>query len=240
MRILLLPLLSLFVAAALSGNDKPEPTKPDSRTSHQIEGWTVRIDDRLLAGQDEALGRRTIALLTAKLADITLTVPSARVADLKCVPIVLDLTHGTLTSMQYHPSATWLVEHGFSRDLEKVVHIPVAAGFVSARHNHIQPWCLLHELAHAFHDQVLGFEHVRVKDVWQQYVDSGRGDKALHVDGRTVRHYALTNQKEFFAEMTETYFGTNDFFPFVNGELKHSEPETYSLMREVWGDVPAK
>jgi hypothetical protein len=238
---LFLPLLlALGVAGALSGNDKEEPAKPNSRTSREIEGWTVRIDDRLLAGADEALGKRTIALLTAKLADINSAVPAARVGELKRVPIVLDLTHGTLTSMQYHPSAAWLEEHGFSRELEKVVHIPVAARFANARHNHIQPWCVLHELAHAFHDQVLGFENPRVKDVWQHYVGSGHGEKALHVDGRTVGHYAMTNQKEFFAEMTEAYFGTNDFFPFVHGELKQSEPETYSLMREVWGDVPAK
>ncbi len=36
-------------------------------------------------------------------------------------------------------------------------------------------------------------------------------------------HYGLTNAKEFFAEMTETYFGSNDFYPFVAGELKKDE-----------------
>ncbi|MGO9112581.1 MAG: hypothetical protein ACLP9L_25400 [Thermoguttaceae bacterium] len=33
--------------------------------------------------------------------------------------------------------------------------------------------------------------------------------------GQHVRHYALTDHKEFFAEMSEAYFGMNDFFPFV-------------------------
>ena len=32
-----------------------------------------------------------------------------------------------------------------------------------------------------------------------------------------MRHYALTNHKEFFAEMSEAYFGMNDFFPFNRG-----------------------
>lgn len=216
-----------------------EAAKPASRTTRDMEGWKVQLDDRLLAAPNEDLGRRSIALLTARLAEIKLSIPSGRVAQLQRVPIVLDLTHGALTSMQYHPSAGWLVEHGYARELEKCVHIPVAARFASARHNHIQPWCVLHELAHAFHDQVLGYENPRVKEVWQRYVDSGHGSKVLHVDGRTVRHYAMTNHKEFFAEMSEAYFGTNDFFPFVNSELKQAEPETYALLHEVWGDVAA-
>jgi hypothetical protein len=29
---------------------------------------------------------------------------------------------------------------------------------------------------------------------------------------------------EFFAEMTEAYFGSNDFYPFVTGELKQAKP----------------
>src|SRR5439155_22732898 len=141
------------------------------------EGGAVRIAARLLAPPDEALGRSAIALLMAKLADIKVVVPAARVADLQHVPIVLDLTHGSLTSMQYHPSAEWLAEHGFSRELAKCVHIPVAENFANAAHNHIQPWCVLHELAHAFHDQVLGFDDPRIKQVWQHYVDSGHGAK---------------------------------------------------------------
>lgn len=240
MRVLVLSALAACFALSIAAEDKPEAAKPASRTTRDIEGWTVRIDDRLTAGAEEPLGRRAIALLTARLSAIKLVVAAARVVELQRVPIVLDLTHGTLTSMQYHPSAGWLEEHGFSRELAKCVHIPVAEKFASARHEHIQPWCLLHELSHGFHDQVLGFDNPRVKEVWQHYVDSGHGEKVLHVNGRTVRHYALTNEKEFFAEMSECYFGTNDFFPFVNGELKQAEPEVYALLHDIWGDVASQ
>jgi hypothetical protein len=53
-------------------------------------------------------------------------------------------------------------------------------------------------------------------------------------------HYALTNQKEFFAEMTESYFGSNDFYPFVAGELKQAEPEIFELLAEIWGPLPVR
>jgi hypothetical protein len=53
-------------------------------------------------------------------------------------------------------------------------------------------------------------------------------------------HYGLTNEKEFFAEMTESYLAVNDFYPFVAGELKEAEPEIFNLMRDIWGPLPGQ
>ena len=60
----------------------------------------------------------------------------------------------------------------------------------------------------------------------------------LHIGGNRIRHYALSDQKEFFAEMTEAYFGVNDFYPFNHAELKEAEPETFALLTEIWGPLP--
>ena len=102
-----------------------------------------------------------------------------------------------------------------------------------------QPWVVLHELAHAYHDRVLGFDDPRVKEAFEKYKKGGRGEQVLRHDGRRVRHYALTDHKEFFAEMTAPYFGANDFFPFNRAELRESEPDVYELMRHVWESPPA-
>ncbi|MDZ4784300.1 MAG: zinc-dependent peptidase [Planctomycetia bacterium] len=67
----------------------------------------------------------------------------------------------------------------------------------------------------------------------------GRGDSSLLYDGTRVRHYALTDEKEFFAEMTEAYFGSNDFFPFNRAELQEAEPEIYQLLVDMWA-TPSK
>jgi hypothetical protein len=99
---------------------------------------------------------------------------------------------------------------------------------------------ILHELAHAYHDQVLGFDEPRIKEAYEKYKKSGRGEKALLYDGKRVKHYALTNHKEFFAEMTESYFGVNDFFPFNRAELKEAEPEIHALMADIWEAPPRK
>ncbi len=60
----------------------------------------------------------------------------------------------------------------------------------------------------------------------------------LTVHGRRHEHYALTNEKEFFAEMTESYFGSNDLYPFVAGELREAEPGVFSLLADIGGPIP--
>lgn len=226
--------LALLLALAAAGPVAADPAKPVSRTAKAVEGWTVRVDDRLLTGPDAEAGVRALRFLEAKLADVKVVVPADKVKRLQEVPIVLDLTHGGLGPMQYHPSADWLTGHGYAADLAKCVHLPRAADVATPRNVREQPWCILHELTHAYHDRVLGFDDPRVKEAFETYKKSGRGETALRHDGRRVRHYALTDHKEFFAEMTECYFGSNDFFPFNRAELKDAEPEVYELMKQVW------
>jgi hypothetical protein len=212
------------------------PSKPASRSIRTIEGWTVRVDDRLFAPPNEALGQSALKLLASKLIDITYVMPQDKLVKLQTIPIVLDLTHGSLHSMQYHPSAEWLEAHGYSRDLARCVHICEAADFARARQVHEQPWAVLHELAHAYHDQVLGFDEPRILIAYEEFKKSGRGDATLLFNGQHTRHYGLTNHKEFFAEMTEAYFGMNDFFPFNRAELIAAEPQIYALMKTLWED----
>ncbi len=219
---------------AFQPKTKEVPPQAASRTDRTLEGWTIRVDDRLLKGPDAELGTKALRFLEGKLADITVVVPEDKVKKLQAVTIVLDLTCGDIGPMQYHPSAGWLKANGYPTSLEKCVHLPRAADLMTKRNVREQPWVILHELAHAYHDQVLTFDDPRVIAAYEAYKKSGRGEKALVHSGARVKHYGLTNHKEFFAEMTEAYFGSNDFFPFNRAELKDSEPDIYELMQRVW------
>jgi hypothetical protein len=234
-----LPIVLLALALARGiGQAQDVPPLPLSHTQRDIEGWTVHIDDRLLAGPDKALGDRALRILANRLYDITLVLPADKVARLQKVPIWIDVSHGKLRPAQYHPSAGWLKSHGYSEALTKCVHIPVAADFASAGHQRVQPWSVLHELAHAYHDQVLGFDHAEIRAAWERFRDSGKYKSTLHINGKLVPHYALTNPMEFFAEMTEAFFGHNDFFPFNRAELKREEPAIHELLTTIWGPAP--
>ena len=74
-------------------------------------------------------------------------------------------------------------------------------------------------------------------EVFKKAAESKRYESVLHWDGKQSKHYALNNQMEFFAETTESYFGTNDFFPFVKAELMNFDPEALGLMRKIWGEA---
>ena len=226
--------LTLLIVLRPAAAQLPAPI-PTAHTERDIEGWTVHIDDRLLDGPDKKVGDHALRILSNRLYDIQHVVPAEKTKLLRKVHIWIDLSHGKLKPAQYHPSAGWLKSNGFSETLAKCVHIPVAAEFASVNHQRVQPWSTLHELAHAYHDQVFGFDDPRIRKVYEAYKKSGHGDAAMLYDGRLVKHYALTNQMEFFAEMSEAYFGANDFFPFNRAELKIAEPEIYGLMESVWG-----
>ena len=212
--------------------------QPASRAERRIEGFGVRIDERLLPGSaEEEVGRAALAFLAAKLADVRIVVPTDKLERLRQVTIVLDASCGDLESMQYHPSGDWLDSHGYPRDLEKCVHLPRAADVATRRNVNEQPWVVLHELAHAYHDQVLGFDEPRIVAAWEAFKADGRAQATLLFDGSRTKHYGLTDQKEFFAEMTEAYFGSNDFQPFNRAELKTDHPAIFALLADIWGPV---
>ncbi len=214
------------------------PALPTAHTTRTVEGWSVRVDDRLLKGADAALGERALKLLHSRLVAITFVVPEPALTKLRAVTIQLDRDYGELRPMQYHPSAGWLKEKGYAAALAKCVHIPSAEGFLAPFDVHRMPWVVLHELAHAYHDQILGFDEARLGAAWKKFRDTGKYKSVLTSYGAMREHYGLNNPKEFFAEMTESYFGSNDFFPFVAGDLKQAEPEIFALLAEIWGPLP--
>jgi hypothetical protein len=207
--------------------------KPFPRQIRDVEGWKVRVDARLLKGPDAELGTKALRVLAYKLYEIKSLLPKDRVAKLQKANIVLDLDY-PFRSMQYHPSAQWLKEYGHDPGLAKAVHIPQAKELAGRLPINQQPMVILHELAHAYHDQVLSFDEPRIQKAWARFKDSGKYEKVLHISGSMRRHYALTDPKEFFAEMTEAFFGTNDFYPFVRGELKKELPEVHQLLNDIW------
>ena len=231
----LLTLVALLSLPAFAAEKKPLPTV---HTNRNLDGWTVRVDDRLLKGEHAARGERALKLLESRLVAIAFVVPDKSLAKLRTITIQLDLDYGDLVPMQYHPDAGWLKENGYSEKLAKCVHIPDLADFLEPQGIHGQPWVILHELAHGFHDQIIGSDEPRVMAAWKKFRDCGKYKSVLHVSGKMREHYGVTNKAEFFAELTEAYFGSNDFYPFVAGELKQAEPEVFALLADIWGPLP--
>jgi len=229
---------NLFVGVALcsvpiiSAGTNSSPFVPSTQyATTRVAGWTVRVNRELLTTQSD-LGSNALALLAVKLREITNTVPPRACEALKKIPIWLGVNDGHAPCAEYHPSKDWLAKNGYNPDKAKCVEIGNAKRFIDWSRS--QPSMILHELAHGYHDQVLGFSDKRIRAAYEHAKASGIYDSVARNNGKHERAYALTDDHEFFAESTEAFFGTNDFYPFTRAELKEYDPETFQLLEELW------
>ncbi|MEX0939530.1 MAG: hypothetical protein WDZ59_16825 [Pirellulales bacterium] len=191
----------------------------------------------MLDGDHAQEGALALKMLGNHLQRITILVPEGPLQKLQQAEFWIEHAHPELGAMQYHPSARWLEEHGYDSRLAKKIHVTHAAELFSRQQMTKHPAVILHELAHAYHDQVLGFDDVRIVDAYRQAMDAGSYAEVLLYTGKVVRHYATTNHKEYFAEATEAYFYRNDFYPFVRAELQRHDSQMHDLLVEIWGSV---
>lgn len=229
----------IVVLTALMGaettNSTPTPVAPlgDYHLTN-VRGWDVYVHKNLLR-EDKEIGDATMELIDHQLYGIVRVVPQPALGELQKMKIWVEqeLSEDHPCAC-YHASGDWLKENGYLPEKEDGVEIASAKTFLEW--THAQPYMLLHELAHGYHDRVFGYDDARIIEAYQAAKKSGGYDEVLHINGSKRKHYALQNQMEYFAEATEAYFGTNDFYPFTNSELKQHDPEGYRLIESLWKD----
>lgn len=227
----LLGVLGGRLAAGEATEAEFEPTS--NYTPRGVRGWTVYVNHRLLEDQEE-LGERTLELLGVKLYDIVRMAPGPAVEKLRRVPIWVEFAHPRHPCMCYHPSRKWLSENAFNPEKAGAVEIANAAAFLKWTHE--QPWMVLHELAHGYHHRFLGgYDNPEIAAMYAKAIERGAYESVLHWDGKQVRAYAANNPQEYFAELTEAWFGANDFYPFVRAEVVKHDPEGAGLLERLWG-----
>lgn len=232
--------LSLTCFAVFNGNsglvaeDKVAPSIVWS--SRTIEGWKVNINAQLEKDNPKSL-EIALDLLSKQLQEIVRVVPPESVKRLKDVTLWISPEYpGVGPRAEYHPGAGWLRDNG--RDPIMVKGIEFTNVRIFEAETRRMPNFALHELAHAFHDQVLGNDNKEVIETFQRAKASGKYDRVERQDseGRKTkdRAYALTNPQEYFAETTEAYFSKNDFQPYDRVELETFDPAMYKLLQSLW------
>ena len=227
-------------AAAAAADDTPPKWEPTSHyATRQVEGWTVLVNKRLLETQPELSGK-VLELLRFQLFQVVRRLPPKVVEKLRQVKIWVEETEANHPGLVYHPNPDWLRDHGINPEKARCVEIANARNFLSWSFD--QPWMVLHELAHAYHDQFLpsGFGNPEIRQAYTAAQKAGQYEKVLRSSGREEKAYAVTNPQEYFAEASEAFFGTNDFYPFVRAELKRHDPELESLLIRLWEIEPRK
>jgi len=229
--------LSRRLTDGLRESGDPLFVKPNHAT-FEVRGWTVNLHDRLW-GDEPAATRRAFELLDGQLQRVIDAVPKLALRQLQGVPIWINPEYeGKRGGAEYHVEEGWLRKNGRNPEMAQAVEITNVMKFPFE--NRRMPYLLLHELSHAYHDQVVegGYRNADMKAAYERARDSGSYDSVARFNGnKTVKDkaYGMSNPMEYFAESTEAYFGQNDFFPFNRIELKKHDPLVHDLIEKLWG-----
>ena len=206
--------------------------KTSEYETRNIQGWNIKINRQLLT-QERELTQEAIALLDFKLKNIKRVIPQQHHQFLQSVTIWVEKATPGFKGMVYHPSAEWLRKNGYNPAKAKAIEIANINNFISWTET--QPWHLLHELAHAYSDRVIGRDFAPIVEAYQNAVNSGLYRQVARNRGNKLwEAYALKNKAEYFAELTEAYFGENDFYPFNRQELAQYDPQGYRAIEQAW------
>ncbi|OYW43490.1 MAG: hypothetical protein B7Z38_01395 [Rhodobacterales bacterium 12-64-8] len=201
-----------------------EPTSSYAPTP--IEGWSVLVSSRI----DSATRTTMLRSLGELLRDAGERLPPGAVAALRPVRFWAEADDLTYPGAVYHGDADWLMAHGINP--EKAGEIQFTPNITPWRAE--QPAMILHELAHAFEARVIGRGDARLAAAFEAAVTSGAYDHVKHITGDYRRAYALTDPSEYFAELSEAYFSTNDFYPFNRAQLKAFDPQGFAVVDAFW------
>ncbi len=226
-------------AAARKRSEKAAGDK--THEERTIAGWTVHVKVKLIR-EEAAHLEKALPLLQAQLEEIIRLIPAKAVTEMQKVPLWINPEYpNKRAAAEYHPGADWLRDNGRDPVMAKGVEFTNVRIFEAETRR--MPNFALHELAHAYHDRFLGFEHVEIEAAFQRAKAAGKYDQVLRQDSegrrRLDKAYAMTNAKEYFAECSEAFFARNDFFPFTREELKQHDLEMFALLEKLWG-VTAK
>ena len=221
-----------------SGHSKFPAPAGYQRQSHK--GWSVFIHDTLLKTHPKET-QRALELLEHQLQDIIDRVPAHAVSYLKKVPLYFspsDIGHGGAC---HHPSSNWLKNNNRPVEMAKTIEFSNILKFEHETRR--MPNFALHELAHAYHNHLLGDQHPAILKAYKAAKKSGKFTKLPKRTGDLKKPltvgkgptYAMTNQMEYFAETTEAYFGENDITPYDRASLREWDPKVIPLLEKVWG-----
>lgn len=183
---------------------------------------------------DPAVLNRCLQVLGANAKRLQEVLPAKALEKLSGIPIWLEYEPDRSNGGVYFDSEEWLIENGVTA--AKAKSIQFTSSLAALAGSKLNP--LMHEVAHAYHDLVLSFSYAPILSAYLHANLSGRYNAVRHLSGRIERAYAMSDPTEFFAELSEAYFGYSDFFPFTRDDLKEADPESYKVISQAWEHPP--
>jgi dipeptidyl-peptidase-4 len=179
---------------------------------------------------DKSLLKQCLRVLEENARQVEEALPASAWQKISAVPIWLEFEPDRSYGGAYFPSWGWLVANGMTG--AKAKSIQFTSSLPLMERSTQNP--LMHELAHAYHDLVLSFSYAPILSQYHGAQLSGRYNAVRHSSGRIERAYAMQDHMEFFAQLSEAYFGTSGVFPFTREDLKEFDPGSFRVISKAW------
>ncbi|MDY3556953.1 hypothetical protein R5W24_006132 [Gemmata sp. JC717] len=250
MRTLTLLALTACVWPAGAQEPKPQPkaqtdkNEPVSgRKTKKIEGFTFLVSDEALAADASKYERPPLEVLEHECKHLTKMLSPKAVDLLRRLTVFVNWDErvslsngrqGAALATYYGGGPQLQVKEGRHPLQAKTVTIHSLKSLTEQR----QPKddgraksLLLHEFAHAVHDQLFGFDHAGIRAAYEQAMERRLYEKDF---------YAATNRMEFFAELSCAYLDQLHHYPHNRTELKKHDPVTFKTLESLWAGAATK
>lgn len=223
--------ISPVSASPDTGNYDLEIKTPLDVKRISLQGFKIIINSKIAEKADT---KTALELLSKDLEKIATIVKPKQLNLIKQVPIWIEIKHLTGKAMWYHKHKEWVISNGYPAEAAKSVEINNVRNYIDWQAQN-QPFMILHELAHAYHDLYLSAEmKEKITNAYNNAVISKKYDNVPYSLGGNRRAYALDTEDEYFAELTEAYLGENDYYPYNRQQLKDFDPTAYKIMQAAW------
>lgn len=195
-----------------------------------LEGRTVYIEKSLVENNDPRVFP-VLHLLSEKLREVKSLLPERHYKTLAHVPIWISKNSGKHAEFYFFEQRIYRGER--NPDMLDGIEFQNIDNLLE--HFEQSPLLVIHELAHAFHK--MNYKTID-KTIMHAYKNA-RWEKLykelkLGRDLTRTDMYASANAFEYFAELTEAYFGYNDYFPHTRRELEKHDPMGFEMVESIW------
>jgi hypothetical protein len=241
---LILFFLAALATTSLASGAELAGRAPDGYVRQDIEGFTVYVNKTVLQQPRDRWGRQPLIALERELNDLRRILIPKIFSVLQDVPIYVEWDERpnqknnmvTIARYWHRNAGEGMRPYGADPARAGCIEVLTLRVLDELRHpgTALQQVVILHEMVHAVHDRLIGWDNPEVEATFQQAVDRKLYDEVNDRSGRRTRAYARTNSREYFAEISCAYLDSCNFYPFNHDELRGYDPAGYALVERVW------